>query len=346
MPRRRLTEAAGLLLTRHNRARLILAILALFLVWGVWRPLPRHGATIAVERTDSAHSAAVIARVARGEPYYAALDGELRARGYPTGSVFNWRLPTLTVALARAPLLMWVLLGLLAVAVIAGTMALFFRSAPEIMLLALLMQIGASAGAFNPLAFVLPECWAGVLIALSVLLYARGRFQAAAAAGIAALFVRELSAPYVAMCGALALRDRRHGEVAVWAVGGLAWCVFYYLHATAAAQFIQPADLAHPSWVQFGGFRFILATIGFGGWLYLLPPWVAAVGGVLLLSSGWAPIRAPHIKTTTYAYLAFFFAVGQPFNQSWGILTAPVWAIGYGLGGLGVMRLVGEAKGR
>src|SRR5687768_12519898 len=112
---------------RPLQARVILFVLAAALVWGVWRPLPRHGATLAPERTDSAHYAAIVSSVAQGQSYYAALDTGLRARGYPTGSVFNWRPPTLTMGLARAPIVMWVILGLLTIGVVAGTIMLFQR---------------------------------------------------------------------------------------------------------------------------------------------------------------------------------------------------------------------------
>jgi hypothetical protein len=142
----------------------------------------------------------------------------------------------------------------------------------------------------------------------------------------------------------LAAWERRPRELAIWVAGGCAWGVFYFLHASAAVHAMLPGDLAHPSWVQLGGLRFVLATIGFGGWLYLFPPWVAAVGSVLLGASLWAPRKVPHVKAATAVYLVFFFFVGQPFNQSWGLLTAPLWAIAFGLGVSGLARLVREAR--
>jgi len=328
---------------QRARARVVLIVLTAVLVWGIWRPLPRHGAALPPERTDSAHYAAIVSSVAQGQPYYEALDAGLRARGYPTGSVFNWRPPTLTMGLAYVPILMWSILGLITIGVIAGTFMLFQRSAPEVMLLALLMQIGASAGAFTPLAFVLHETWGGAFIALSALIYTRGHYRSAAVLGIAGLFVRELVAPYVAVCALLALWHWRRGELAIWVVGGLAWCAFFYFHTLAVSPFIRASDLAHPSWVQFGGGRFVLATIGFGSWFYYLPPWAAAVGGVLLLASPWAPTRAPQVKAAALTYVALFLVVGQAFNQSWGLLTAPLWAVAYGLGAEAIVRLVREA---
>jgi len=43
-------------------------------------------------------------------------------------------------------------------------------------------------------------------------------------------------------------------------------------------------------------------------------------------------------------YLGFFAVVGQPFNQSWGLLTASTWAIAFGFGLQGLERLVRQAR--
>ena len=331
-------------LVQRRRARLWLAGLAVLLVAGLWRPLPRHGVEIPLERTDNALYGAVIGRVAQGESYYSALGIELRARGYPTASIFNWRPPTSVFALAKAPIVMRVLLIGIVIWAIAWTVGLFARARSEILLLAVLAQVGAAATALTPLGVVLSETWAGLCLALSALAYARGRTSLGASLGLAGLFVRELLVIYVAVCVVLALRDRRWRELAIWAAGGSAWVVFYAIHATAAMHAMQAGDLAHPSWVQLGGLRFVLATIGFGGWLYLMPPWVAAIGCVLLVASVWSPVKAAHIKAAVVAYLVFFAVVGQPFNQSWGLLTASVWSIGYGLGVEGLLRLMKEAR--
>lgn len=306
------------MMTSRTVSRLVLASLGVLLVVGLWRPLPRHGASLAPDRTDSALYRAVIERVARGEGYHAALNQELRARNYPTASVFNWRFPTLISALASAPVMMRIGLAGMTVAVIALTARLFQKSAPEVMLLAVLAQVGATVSAFTPLAIVLHESWAGTCLALSALLYARGCSLAGAGFGIAALFFRELAAPYAVICVCLAVRARRRGELAAWAGGGVLFAGLYLLHARSALHYIQPGDLAHPSWLQFGGVRFALATIGFAGWLYVLPAWVAAFAMVLLAASPWSPLRAFHAKATGLTYVILFMIIGQPFNQSWG----------------------------
>ena len=50
---------------------------------------------------------AVVDRVHAGESYYAVLGDELRTRGYPTASVFNWRtpLPLWFIAMLPHPLI-------------------------------------------------------------------------------------------------------------------------------------------------------------------------------------------------------------------------------------------------
>src|SRR6185436_15619410 len=56
-PSHRFTEVAN---PSRRTARWILAGLALLLAAGLWRPLPRHGTDIPVERTDNALFSAVI----------------------------------------------------------------------------------------------------------------------------------------------------------------------------------------------------------------------------------------------------------------------------------------------
>ena len=45
----------------------------------------------------------MVCRIRAGEAYYAAFGDELRRRGYPARSIFNWRTPMLLSALARVP---------------------------------------------------------------------------------------------------------------------------------------------------------------------------------------------------------------------------------------------------
>ena len=330
---------------RSLSARMVLVALAVLILWGASRPLPRQGSATE-EGTDSSLYSAVIERVARGEWYYSALGDELRKGRYPTGSVFNWRPPTLIYRLAHARVASLCLLVGVIIAVIAGTVRLFYREAPEIMIFAVLMQVGAAASTLNPLALVLHEMWAGLCMALAVLLYTFGRSTPAALVVIAGLFIRELVAPFALVCALIAIYHRRRSEIAVFAVCGFAWLAFYAWHATAATNAMTAGALAHPSWIQWGGPRFFLATVGFGGWLHLLPTWASAFAAALLVASAWSPTKATHAKIGVLTYALFFMVAGQHFNQYWGLLAAPMWSIGYGLGALGLVHLIRSATGK
>jgi hypothetical protein len=143
------------------------------------------------------------------------------------------------------------------------------------MLFALLMQIGAAASAFNPLAFVLHETWAGLCIALSALLYAFKRFTSAAVIVVASLFIRELVAPYALVCGLVAIYHRRRSEAVVFVAGGIAWLSFYAWHAMKASEAMTAGALAAP----------IMDPVGWPAvcpcdhWIRRVVVPVAAVGG-------------------------------------------------------------------
>src|SRR5438067_756904 len=49
----------------------------------------------------------IVARVHAGEDYYAAAGAELRANGYPTGSLFNWRPPIYAWLIGNLPAPVW-----------------------------------------------------------------------------------------------------------------------------------------------------------------------------------------------------------------------------------------------
>jgi len=64
--------------------------------------------------------------------------------------------------------------------------------------------------------FLAHEFWAGTLITLSILTYARGWFMASLLAAVLALMVRELSLLYVAVMLALSFRERKIQEALHW----------------------------------------------------------------------------------------------------------------------------------
>ena len=83
------------------------------------------------------------------------------------------------------------------------------------------------------------------------------RLAAVGLRGSAALFIRELAAPYCVVCTLLALRDRQWREVAAWLAGaaGVCGCTTAGTSCRSLAHRL-PADFAHgESWLTFLGCR-------------------------------------------------------------------------------------------
>jgi hypothetical protein len=334
-------------LISRSRARLVLVGLLLLLIAGVMTP-PPDPRPMKKGEGDVALFEAVMRRVRNGESYYPVMGSELRSRGYPTASVFNWRTPFPITAVARSPRLMvicFVALGLLAV---VGTLFMLLREMPEAMLVSLLGQIGVTVSLLKvPQLALMAEAWAGFLIVTSVVAYARSWWMTGAAFGVLALLARELAAPYCLVCGIIALAQRRWRESAVWGLGAAAYVAYLLLHVYQVGAQLGPAEVAHKqSWIQFGGLPFLLRVISFSGWYDVLPVWTRAVGCVLLAASVWATGAPRQLRAMVAAYLLFFSVVGLPFNQYWGLVIASPFALATGYGIVGLRRLIAAARQR
>jgi hypothetical protein len=282
---------------------------------------------------DHALHAACVTRIARGEPYYAAVGSELRARGYPSASVPNWRTPlhyrfVAALGTARSKAL---LLAAGILAAVAGAAA-FSRRSPATAVAAAIVLLGTLLPIlFKPgRASLFGEQWAGVLIALSLGAYHLRRFTAGALTGVLAVFMRELAAPYGVVCGILALARRRRAESAVWIAGGVAYAIYYAVHVGAVLNAIQPGDYAWPQpWVRFLGWPFVLQTAWANGWTMILPYAATPVLAVLGLGGTAARGMPSQLRISLLLYVALFSVVGQEFNWYWGWVVAPLW--GYAL---------------
>lgn len=324
--------------------------LAVLLVLGVasaGRLDPRLSVVAGLD--DHALHAACVTRIARGEPYYAAVGTELRARGYPSASLPNWRTPlhyrfvaALGTTGSKALLLT---AGMLAVVAAAAAFSRRSRAAglaAAIVLFGTMLPILFTPGR----ASLFGEQWAGVLIALSLGAYHARWFTAGALTGVLAVFMRELAAPYALVCGILALVRSRRTEAAVWIAGGVAYAIYYAIHVNAVLNAIQPGDYAWPQpWVRFLGWPFVLQTAWATGWTMILPYAATPVLAVLGLAGTAARGVPPQLRMALLLYVALFSVVGQEFNWYWGWVVAPLWgyALLYAPAGLG--RLIGSARG-
>lgn len=284
----------------------------------------------------------VVTRVGNGENYYDVANERLRYWGFRVGSTFNWRLPTYAYVLGSLPSPQWIRAVLLILAGL-GMLLTLVAEASELGLLAapatVLLQVGVSAWALDGDAFLAQEVWAGILILVSVA--AAGcaasspRWRSVAvAAGLLALFFRELVLPYCLIAGVLAGWHGRRSEAAVWLSGIVLFALYLWWHAQQVAARLTPADRAGSQgileWVQFGGLSFdIMATrmnaflMNAPGWLVFLYLLLALIG---LLS--WRSEQGLLLSLTTLAYLFAFAVIGRSMNFNWGLMFAPLLPFG------------------
>lgn len=274
----------------------------------------------------------IVARMAGGERYYDANADELRKQGYPARSVFN----------RRTPLMFWLLAALpsprMGQAILGGLAILLLFSATLAVTRERSLSAGAMAGCMlagallliTGDAYYLPVMWAGVLIGLSLCAYEMQRRDVAAALGILALFFRELAAPYCIGALVLAVWQRRWREVAIWAAGFAAYAAFFAYHIQQVQSRILPTDATHDgTWLQAGGLAFIISLAQVNSWLLVLPQAFAAVylAFAMLGAASWNSDWGRRVGLTCCGYAATFALVGYEFNQYWGVLIAPLFAL-------------------
>ncbi len=322
------------------QARAVLIALALLIGLALWKaPTPTPLRDARGENTKSGDVflyMTEIKRVHAGENYYQVAAEELVAQGYPTASLFNWRPPLPMALIGKLPDLLLGRLILIAagIAMLLTAFEAAAREQPNVYRLALPLAILLTAPllpCFQGNVFVLPEVWAGIMIALSLCAYGvRLRFLGATMA-LAALFFRELALPYCVLGLALAVWQRRPKESTVYIVGLIGWAVFYGLHCWKVSHLITATAEAHrQGWVQFGGLPFVIAVAQMNAYLMFLPVWVAVVFFALSMIglAGWQTAWGTRIALTACMYVVAFSIVGQDFNRYWGIMLAPVFCFG------------------
>ena len=284
---------------------------------------------------DVALFRAIVDRVQHGEGYYAASAAEMHARGYPTRSLFNWRMP-LPLGLAGHmpdPIGAKLLLSLLALAAAGLSFEALARENHN--------RIGRAAGTVlllgGPLMFclvgdlfVMPELWCGVLVVLSLACCGLQRPRTAAALGLAALALRELALPYCLLMLGWACWQRRRGEIAVWLLGLVVWTGYFALHAWNVQQAMPAEGLAHArGWIRFGGLSFVLATTRMNAYLMALPVWATGLylAAALFGLAGWNTPWGQRVGLTACLYMLAFAVAGQQFNAYWGCVVAPLWCL-------------------
>jgi hypothetical protein len=302
----------------------------------------------------------VISDVRAGRDYYDSARERIPQYGFPIASPLNWRLPTYAWLLSCLPCAGWIQLTLLALSTAALALAFAAQSRLHsfgVAAISTFFLFGVVRWALDGHAYLAQEPWSATLILISLAAYSLGWDKAALAAdgppnytspaanslgwrgiaiaaGLAALFVRELALPYCLVATVLALWHRRWVEFAVWAGGiGLffaffAWHVGQVQAQVAAAQIEASTDLHQ--WIRFGGLDFVLLTTRMNSLLFSAPGWLLwfyLLATLIGLSRTHDPSSQLACLTSLAFLLAFAF-LGRPENFYWGLLPAPLFAWG------------------
>ncbi len=283
----------------------------------------------------------VIARIQRGEGYYAVIAEEHRKLPFPLTPGFAVRLPTLAYLAA------W--LG--PYGLIAASLALFAAigwvwwrrlgeepGGAEHRVLAMVLLLVGSSFLFQRYFHVLHELWAGGLLALAFGLHRPGRWWPALAAAALALAIRETALPFVLLLAAMAGWRRDWREFAAWSVLVLVFVALWAWHLQIIAAQVRPGDPLSPSWLTLRGLTGWLSMSILPTPLRFLPS--ALAGPVVVLALfGWASWRSAAGSFGTLLLLGYglaFMIAGRPENWYWGALVTPVLFVGLAFAGDGL----------
>lgn len=328
-------------------AALVLALLAATMVWGAFATAPvEHaeraknpltattaGKPPAKGKGDLALYSRIADRVAAGEPYYAAAMDEQRHSRYPTKPFVAVRQPTLAW-------LQWLIgvggvryleMGLVAACIVALQMRLAtLVSMPERLGAIFLLVLGGAA-VLVPLAGLIHELWAGLWLALALLVYREDRWWPALIAAAMALAVRELSFPFVLLWLAFAIAGKRWREAAAVAALIAVFAASMWLHYLQVEAGGLPGDPVSQGWDSLTGYALPLMALRRLTGLAYLPVPIAAPLAILPLI-GWISVggRFGLFALLWFAGLFTMIALfARPENFYWVQLALPAYGIGF-----------------
>ena len=285
------TRYAGLAQRRAQLLLVLLALAALLLIGrpGVQPPRPGDGGDVALAST-------IVENIRHGGAYYPVAADAMRDAGRPLRPFTRFALPTLPiVAAAVPPRLFAAMLVLLAGAVgVAGWVRLRpwlgRRRVATLLLVAMLVAGLAPAG---PLALaLLPAVWAGLLLALALLVRRPGRWVEASALALAAALLCETAAPALSLMAVLAWREGDRREAVGWALALGLFMVVLGVHAQAVARLLRDSDLATATGAGLAGPAHAIRALAAATAATDLPGRPAALL-MLLAIFGWTALADP-----------------------------------------------------
>jgi hypothetical protein len=317
------------------QSRLIIFVLVVIIGWGIFLSSNQGnnmGASRDGNTPDSLLYLRIVERVHAGEDYYSVAGSELRSLGYATRPVFNWRPPLLACFLGKlsSPEIgRWLLILLTLLTLAMWTKVLGNKGGFYMALLGSFLLLGSTAFSVFSRFYLFHELWAGVFISFSIVTYKRNR-KLSVISGLLALFIRELSLPFVIMMLFMACKDKQKKEAAAWLFGIFTFFIYLAIHATVVSGLITESDLTNKTWVQLGAWPFVLSTARWTLVSVLSPIWLNAVLLPLAVLSlwGWRGNIGVRAALTISMFVLLFLVVGRKDNYYWGFMYAPMMAVG------------------
>lgn len=337
----------------------ILATLSAAIVWSAFSVQPidtsadTPSAALEVQGSDDAQKGdlalyrRISERVASGESYYAAAVAEQEASNYPTRPFVTVRQPTLAWMQSVIGIdgVRYFAMGLLA----ACLAAFWLRFAYGLSLVEragslLLAAIGGIAATI-PVAGLVHEIIAGLLLTFAFLAYDPKRYWPSLLAAALAIAIREISVPFVALWLAYSLAQNRWREaVGVGAILAL-FALGMYGHFLGVEAHTSPGGPQSQGWEALAGYSLPIAALLKLTFLQAIPPIIAAPLAILPLI-GWLGLGGRAGLFATLWCVGHFTALAlfaRPENFYWVQLVLPAYLIGLAFAPRALLDLFGRA---
>ena len=318
-------------------ARVILVFLLLLTIQGLSENSARRPARIVDgsqgERAKMLLHQRVIEGVQAGSKYHQVAAREIGEAGSRPGPFPTVRLPTLAWMHASLPPFgpAILLYALIAATLGAWAWRLSIGGLPvQRAALGSALLLAGAATLLLPELIALHECWAALLIALSLALRSDRRYGLSALAALAGATLGEQAIIFPLIMLVFSLHEKRAGEAATWGGVILVMAGFLAWHAQETAAASSIAKDPFPGRLGSGGWDSAVAMVQMTGPLRLMPQWAGAliVPVALIGWAGWQNGTGARGAVFLLSYLLLFASVGSAGSFSPAFLIAPLLPVG------------------
>ena len=174
------------------------------------------------------------------------------------------------------------------------------------------------------------ECWAALLIALSLALRGERRYGLSALTALAGAAFAEQAIILPLVMLAFSLHEKRLREAAAWGTVILVMALYLGWHAAETVAATGIAEGTSPKWLGSGGWDAAVTMVQMTGPLRLMPHWIGAwiVPVALIGWAGWQNATGARGAVFLLIYLLLLAAVGHAHGFHAAFLIAPLLPVG------------------